>query len=92
MRRLPKRFEQRRQRRFRGARTFGVAAHAVDDGEQHRMFVGRNPDAILIFFAVTNQAHIRGFELQLLLLSLLLDLNTIFSPTWPIMPQTPHDP
>jgi hypothetical protein len=89
---LPKRFEQRRQRRFRGARTLRVTAHAVDDGQQYRMFVGRNPDAILIFFAVTDQAHIRGFDLQLLLLSLLLDLNTILCRTWPIMPQTLHDP
>jgi hypothetical protein len=43
MRRLPKRLEQGRERRFRGARSLGVAAHAVDDGKQHRIVVGGNP-------------------------------------------------
>ena len=78
MRCLPKRLEQRCESRFSGTRTLGVATHAVDDREQHRIVVARNRDAVLIFFAVPDEAHVRGFDLQLLLLRLLLNLGTIF--------------
>ena len=37
MRRLPERLEQRRERGFGGARALGMAAHAVDDRQQHRI-------------------------------------------------------
>ena len=36
--------------------------------QQHRLFRGRNRDAVLIFFAVPDEAHVRGFDLQWLLL------------------------
>ncbi len=73
MRRLPERLEQGRQRRFRGARAFGVAAHAVDHDQQHRMIGGRHRDPVLVFFAVADEADIRGLDLQCQLLKALLN-------------------
>ena len=64
MRRLPERFEQSRERGFRGARAFRMAAHAVDDHQQHRLIGGRHRDPVLIFFAVADEADIRGLDLQ----------------------------
>ena len=64
MRRLPERFEQRGQRGFGGARAFRMAAHAVDHDQQHRMIGGGHGDSVLIFFAVADEADIRGFDLQ----------------------------
>ena len=73
MRHLPKRLEQRRERGLGGARAFGMSAHAVDDGQQHGLFVGGDCDPVLVFLAVADQAHIRGFDLQWLLHVLLLN-------------------
>ena len=64
MRRLPERFEQRRQRGFRGTRAFRMTAHAVDHDQQHRVLGGRHRDPVLIFFAVADEAHVRGLDLQ----------------------------
>ena len=64
MRRLPEGLEQRRERSFGCARPFRMAAHAVDHDQQHRMIGGRHGDSVLIFFAVADEADIRGFDLQ----------------------------
>ena len=68
MRCLPKSFEHRRQRRLRGARAFRMTAHAVDHHQQHRVLRGRDSDPVLIFLAVADEAHVRGLDLQCLLL------------------------
>ena len=49
---------------FRGARPFGVTAHAVDHRHQHRIIRGRHRDPVLIFLAMADQAHIRDLDLQ----------------------------
>ena len=41
-----------------------MAAHAVDHDEQHRLIGGRHCNTILIFFAVADEADIRGFDVQ----------------------------
>jgi hypothetical protein len=41
-----------------------MAPHTVDHHQQHGLVGGRNRDPILIFFAVPDKAHIRGFDLQ----------------------------
>ena len=45
-----------------------MAAHAVDHHQEHGLFRGRNRDSVLILFAVPDEAHVRGFDLQCLLL------------------------
>jgi hypothetical protein len=67
MRRLPKCFEQGSQRRFGRARTLGMAAHAIDDHQQHGVISGGNSNPVLIFFAMADEADIRGLDLQCLL-------------------------
>ena len=67
MRRLPERLEQGRQCRFSGARSLGMAAHAVDDHQQHGVLRRRHGNPILIFFAMADEADIRGLDLQCLL-------------------------
>ncbi len=52
------------ERGFGGARAFRMTAHAVDHHQQHRLVGGRHRDPVLIFFAVADQAHVRGFDLQ----------------------------
>ncbi len=69
MRRLPEGLEQRRKRSFGRARAFRMAAHAVDHDQQHRVIGGRDRDSVLILFAVSDEADIRGLDLQRLLLS-----------------------
>ena len=64
MRRLPERLEQRRERGLGGARAFGMAAHAVDHHQEHGLLGGRDGDPVLIFFAVADEAHVRGLDLQ----------------------------
>jgi hypothetical protein len=64
MRRLPKGLQQRGERGFRCARTLGMTAHAVDDDQQCRLLGCRHGDPVLVLFAVADQAHIRGFDLQ----------------------------
>ena len=68
MRRLPEGLEQRCQRGLGGARTFRVAAHSIEDDQQHGMLGGRHRDSVLILFAVSDEADIRGLDLQRLLL------------------------
>ena len=68
MRSLPERLEHGRQRSFRRARTIRMAAHAVDHHQEHGLFCGRDRDSVLIFLAVPDEAHVRGFDLQCLLL------------------------
>jgi len=51
-----------------GACTIRMAAHTVDYHQKHGLFRGRNRDSVLVFFAVPDEAHIRGFDLQCLLL------------------------
>ena len=41
-----------------------MTAHAVDHHQQHGLFCGRHRDPVLIFFAVPDEAHVRGFDLQ----------------------------
>jgi hypothetical protein len=72
MRCLPKCLEQSRERSFGGTRTLGMAAHPVDHGKQYRLLVSCDGDPILIFLAVTDEAHIRGFDLQWRLLKRLM--------------------
>ena len=62
--RLPEGFEQRGERRLGSTRALGMPAHAVDYHQQHGLFSGGNGDAILIFFAVSDQADVRGLDLQ----------------------------
>ncbi len=64
MRNLPERFEQRRESGLGGARPLGVAAHAVDHHQEHRMIGGSDCNSVLILFAVADQADIRGLDLQ----------------------------
>ena len=64
MRRLPESFEQRGQGGFGRARTLGVSAHAVDHDQKRRLLGLGHRYAILILFAMANQAHIGGFDLQ----------------------------
>ena len=64
MRRLPESLEQRRERGFGRARAFRMAAHAVDHDQQHRVIAGCDRDSVLILFAVSDKADIRGFDLQ----------------------------
>ena len=52
------------ERGFGGARALGVAAHAVDHDQEHGMIGGRHRDPVLIFFAVADEADIRGLDLQ----------------------------
>jgi hypothetical protein len=61
---LPERLEQRRTRRFSGARAFRVAAHAVDHHQEYRVIGRCHRDAVLIFFAVADEADIRCLDLQ----------------------------
>jgi hypothetical protein len=46
-----------------------MAAHAVDHDQLHGVIGGRHRDSVLILFAVPDEADIRGFDLQRLLLS-----------------------
>ena len=64
MRRLPERFQHRGQGGLGGARAFRVASHAVDDDQQHRLLGARHGDAILVFFAMPDEADVRGLDLQ----------------------------
>ena len=64
MRRLPERFEQRRERSLGGARSLGMTAHAVDHHQQHRLIGGRHRHPVLVLLAMADQAHIRGLDLQ----------------------------
>ena len=64
MRRLPERLEQRGQRSLGGARAFRMSAHAVDHHQQHGVVGGRHRDPVLIFLAVTDEADVRGLDLQ----------------------------
>jgi hypothetical protein len=41
-----------------------MAAHTVDHHQQHGLFCSRNGDPVLILFAVPDEAHVRGFDLQ----------------------------
>ncbi len=64
MRRLPKCLEQRCERRLGGTRPFRMAAHPIDHHQEYRLLRGRYRYAILVFLAMTDQAHIRGLDLQ----------------------------
>jgi hypothetical protein len=44
-----------------------MAAHAVDHDQQNRVIGGRHRHPVLIFFAVADEAHVRGLDLQCLL-------------------------
>jgi hypothetical protein len=44
-----------------------MAAHAVDHNQQHGVIRRRYGNSILIFFAVADEADIRGLDLQCLL-------------------------
>ena len=85
---LPEGFEHGRERGFRSARALRMAAHAVDHHQEHGLIRGRHRDSILIFLAVADQAHVRGFDLQCRLLDLvrlrLLKIMADFS-------DDPHD-
>ena len=85
MRRLPKCFDQGRERGFGGARAFRMTAHAVDHDQQHCLVRGRHGNPVLIFFAVPDQAHVRGFDLQCPLLDL---INCQDQRLWPILRTT----
>ena len=52
------------ERGLGGARAFRVAAHAVDHHQEHGVVGGRDRDSVLIFFAVADEADIRGLDLQ----------------------------
>jgi hypothetical protein len=54
MRSLPESFQQRGQGGFSGARSLGVAAHAVDYDQQRCLVGRRNRDPVLILFAVAD--------------------------------------
>ncbi len=64
MRRLPERLEEARERGLGRARALGMAAHAVDDDEERRFVVGGDRDPVLVFFAVADEAQVRGLDLQ----------------------------
>ena len=64
MRSLPERLEQGGERGFGRTRAIRMAAHAVDHDQQHGIFGGCHRDPVLIFFAVADEAHIRGLDLQ----------------------------
>ena len=48
-------------RRLRAVR---MASHAIDGDEQHSLGTHRDRDAILVLFAVADQAELRAFHLQ----------------------------
>ena len=79
MGRLPERLEQRCQRGFRSARSLRMTAHAIDHDQQYRLIGGCHCNAVLILLAVADQAHIRGLDLQWLLLGLLIDSKPIMA-------------
>ena len=64
MRRLPEGFQQRGQRGLRGARTFGMATHAIDGHQEHGLLRISHRNAVLVFLAMADEADIRGFDLQ----------------------------
>jgi hypothetical protein len=62
--RFPEFREHGADRDFGGARAVGVAAHAVDDREEHRAVVDGDGDAILVLFAIAEKAQVRVLDLQ----------------------------
>ena len=61
---FPEFAQHRANRDFRRARAVGVPAHAVDHREQHRAVRVRDGDAILVFFAMPDEAQVRMLDLQ----------------------------
>jgi hypothetical protein len=49
---------------FCGARAIRMTAHAVDDRQHHGAVGVRNGDAILVFFAMPDEAQVRVLDLQ----------------------------
>jgi hypothetical protein len=58
MRCLVEGVEQTLHGRVGGAAAIGMAAHAIDHDHQRRLVRSRNGDAILIVFAITDEAYI----------------------------------
>jgi hypothetical protein len=61
---VPEFLDHRTNRDFRGARPVGVAAHAVDDDEKCGSVAHGDCHAILVFLAITKNAHVRVLDLQ----------------------------
>ncbi len=62
--RLPECLNERGERGLGGTSAFGMTTHAVDDGEQHGLLGSSHRNPVLILFAMADQAHIRGLDLQ----------------------------
>ena len=61
---LPKGFEHGRERGFGGSCSLRVTSHAVDHDQEDGIVGGRNRHPILVFFAMSDEADIGGFDLQ----------------------------